>query len=539
MTSLAGAAAPARNQSDPMLETQTQAEPVALSEEERIWHCLARFSLGPTAASMHEVRELGIEAWFEGQLAGDQPAAPALRERLASLPSLELTSRQLVDEYYSTGEEAEKEGRSRFYRRTIPSRELRDSVVLNAVYSPNQLREAAADFFRNHFCVALGKPIIKFTLTDYEREVIKRRVFGRFHEMLVASAKHPAMLEYLDNAVSRRAPTKAELKLIEMRERAKTGSKEAGLTASSIASQRGLNENYARELLELHTLGVDNHYDQTDVENVARALTGWSFQLEKGEPIDFAFRADYHAGGSKKVLHKLIRDDWKDPVGEGEAVLELLAEHSGTAHFLAWKLCRHFVNDEPSEELVARVARVFEKSKGDLPSVYRAILHDADFFSRANFRTKFKRPFEFVVSALRATGAEVEGFNGIMQALQSMNEDLYNCQDPTGYYDQAEAWLDPGALAVRWRFARELASGGIEGVRVPDALWAELDPQQPPSWKAALVARLLPIGLSAQTESAIDQLVAERCRGGAIPSIGRVAPLIVSVILGSPDFQRQ
>jgi uncharacterized protein (DUF1800 family) len=523
-----------------MARTVTRRSPrhAELTERERVLHFLRRFTPGPTAALMDEVSAQGIRAWLDDQLEGrvapPDPSGPLARG-LLGLRSLGLSSREIMAEYVKPVPDGlPAEERAALTKlRDVPGRELRDSVLLRAVHGPDPVREAAADFFRNHLCVAVDKGTVAYLATSYERDVIRARVFGSFRDLLGASARHPAMLVYLDNHLSRRPPTKAELKEIELQERQRTKSKELGREASDIAAQRGLNENYARELLELHTLGADNHYTQADVEEVARALTGWTIELDETKPLDFAFRAEMHCGGDKKVLHRVIRESWKEPWAEGEQVLDLLAEHRGTADFLAWKLCKHFVRDDPGPDLVARVAAAFRRGKGDLSTVYRAIADDPEFFAPENYGAKFKRPFEFVVSALRATGAVVEDCERLHAALRTMSEELYLCKDPTGYYDQAEAWLDPGALAARWKFARDLADGRVRGVSLPESLYGDLEGLEPSEAKAALVSLLLPGGARARTSAVLDALVADATRRK------RLGPTLVGAILGSPEFQEQ
>lgn len=514
-----------------------------LTDKQKIHHLLNRFSLGASVKLARDVERKGIDFWVDSQLAEMVNEDSRLQARLDAFETLRLTNRQIMDEFIMRipAESTAKERRERNRLRNVPRTELRDATILRGVYSTRQMQEATVDFFRNHFCVAVDKGRVRYYATDFEREVIRKNVLGRFGDMLHASAKHPAMLVYLDNVVSRRAPTKAELKKIEMRVRAQTKSKDAGKEASEIASQRGLNENYARELLELHTLGVDNYYTQRDVENVAMALTGWTVSGGKEAGHRFQFNPSMHVSGVKHVLGRTIGRESKNPVEEGEKVLDMLADHKGTARFLSWKLCRWFVNDNPSDELVERIAAVFSSSKGDLKTVYRAIVSDPEFFMSKNYRAKLKRPFEFVISALRATGADVMRFNGIHRALRDMSEDLYYCKDPTGYYDQAEAWQDPGAFAVRWKFAYDLASNRLPGVVVPASLYRGLAGTAISEWKYVLAGRLIPVELDRGTSKAIDRVVASRVfemkdSGNRVKEIG---PMIVALILGSPDFQQQ
>jgi len=517
-----------------------------LSEEERVVHFLSRFTLGPTPALVQQVGEMGIEKWLDAQLASGRegPRTGGEERRWESLESLAMTNREVLDNYVLRVNDSmtEEERKQRRRLRGVPARELRDSVLLRGVYSGAHVHEVLADFFRNHFCVAVDKGRVRYFASEYEREVLRPGAIGAlgpFREFLGATAKHPAMLEYLDNHVSRRPPTKAELKKIELKVRAATKSKEQGKEASDIAAQRGLNENYARELLELHTLGVDNYYTQDDVENVALALTGWSIQDKDAEPVTFLFRPEMHSTEDKKVLRKVIHKDRKEGVNEGEEMLDILARHRGTAHFIAWKLCRHFVNDDPDEKMVERIAKVFSHSKGDLPLVYRAIVADDEFFAPRNYRAKFKRPFEFVTSALRATGADVQGCRGLHRALKAMNEDVYLCDDPTGYYDQAEAWLDPGAFALRWKFARDLISGRIEDVSIPEELWSDVGSSDTEDWIDNLSRRVLPGGVGARTRSVLDGMARRYFETHFRLQPQELCIDVLGVILGSPEFQEQ
>ncbi|MCF6228784.1 MAG: DUF1800 domain-containing protein, partial [Planctomycetes bacterium] len=308
--------------------------------------------------------------------------------------------------------------------------------------------------------------------------------------------------------------------------------------------QRGLNENYARELLELHTLGVDNYYTQEDVIEVAKVLTGWTITprryLKKlNKPFGFLFFPQFHSTGDKTVLGQTIKENKKDPQAEGEEVLKLLAAHKGTADYLSRKLCRWFVNDEPNDAMVKRISAVWTKTKGDMASVYMAIFEDPDFFSKENYLAKYKRPFEFVISALRATGASVKHPEIIHKQLKAMNEDLYRCADPTGYYDQAEAWQDPGAMSIRWKFAYDLARGKFFAVNMPVDFYSDLPLDKPETWGELLAAKLLCQPMSEATSSALKRLIERKSnlrRGKLRRELGT---LLVAGILGSPEFQKQ
>lgn len=501
---------------------RTDAAPGPLSEDEKIVHFLSRFTLGPTAELVGEVKEVGIGRWLEDQLRGDLRESDAFVEHLRRFETIGLSSREIVRRYNVPNDNA---------RQAIPGKELAAWVITRAAYSRRHVREVAADFFRNHFSISLDKDDVKFLATEWEREVIRDLCLGSFGELLEATARHPAMLYYLDNFISRAPPPPGELKTLERQVLKRTGSIEEARQAVNIARQRGLNENYARELMELHTLGVDRYYTQADVVAVAKCLTGWTINTEKWT---FLYRPDLHCMERKAVLGRPVATKGQND-SEGDVVLEMLKHHPGTAQFLSWKLCRYLVNDEPDPALVKRVAAVFRSTRGNLAKVFQAIATDPEFYERRNFRDKYKRPFEFVASALRATGARLEGYDGILDALAKMNEPIYRCQDPTGYYDQAEAWRDPGAIATRWVFACDLAAGQVAGVRIPDSFYHDLDPARPESWPATLAGKILPgLRLSQATARKLEELA--RRHAGAPRQAGTA---MVAVLLGSPEFQRQ
>lgn len=529
-----------RAQEDPERKTSAEQQ-TGLSEDQRVHHFLNRFTLGATPALMAEVKQKGMRKWLEEQLKGDRPEPESLKQALGKLPSLDMTLGEIADEYVLELEPDATPQQRRQARQLaqLPAKELLDSVVLRGALSNNQLREVGSDFFRNHFAVSLEKGPVELMAVNWERTVIREGALGNFGEMLDRSAHHPAMLFFLDNHLSCRPATEAEIEAIEKRGR----NVEKRLEA---LRQRGLNENYARELLELHTLGVDNYYTQDDVIEVAKCLTGWTItprraaKLVDRDPMSFLFVRDFHCTGDKSVLGTTIKENRDNPEAEGAQVIKLLAAHEGTARFLSWKLCRWFVNDEPDEKMVERVAKVFRDSKGDLPSVYLAIFDDPCFFEQANYLAKYKRPFEFVVSALRATGAEIGNPTILHRQLVEMNESIYRCADPTGYYDQAEAWQDPGAMSLRWKFAYDLARGSFLTVQLPRNFYDDLPESEPAKWKDILARKLLCMPLSVQTSAALDKLI-ERKQADTKPRQlrGELGPLLVAGILGSPEFQKQ
>ncbi len=519
-----------------------------LSERERIHHVLSRFTFGATPESIAEVEKIGLEKWFRSQLEGDVPKSRKLIAKLAKLESLEMTNQQILSTYrlkvaslskkLTPKELQERAKRSRM--RYVPRKQLKDAVLLRAVLSPHQVLEVTSDFWRNHFNVDVTKGNVGYYATTYERDVIRAEALGTFRNMLNKQARHPAMLVYLDNFISRATPPR---ELLEAGRKALLQSRDYVFAqqAIDIAKMRGLNENYARELMELHTLGVDNYYTQEDVIAVAEALTGWTVNQNPEKPVEFQFRADMHATAPRRILKVHIAANPHNPEAEGQAVLDLLARHKGTAEFIAYKLCRYFVDDTPPGDMVHRVASTFRRRKTDLKATYLAIFNDKEFFNPKYYQSKFKTPLEFVASALRVTNAEFvddpRATDYVHRALLSMCEPIYQCEDPTGYYDQADAWRDPGVMAVRWQFGLGIGMEWMKGVRIPPSYWEDLEPNNPLQWKEVLTKRILPLGCTDRTSEALDDVIARYAKYNPKPEqLGRY---IVGILLGSPEFQRQ
>jgi uncharacterized protein (DUF1800 family) len=300
------------------------------------------------------------------------------------------------------------------------------------------------DFCINHDNVFATTGPVKFLAGDYAREVIRPPAGGRFEDLLKATAESPAMLFYLDNFLS--AAPRPERSARRGRGR-----------------RRGLNENYARELMELHTLGVDGGYTQADVTEVARCFTGWTIRdLRRGDP-GFVFEARLHDRGNKTVLGQAIQGGGKD---EGDRVIHLLASHPATARFISYKLARRFVADQPPESLVDRAAARFRETGGDIRKVVEVIVTSAEFRAPAARQAKVKTPLEFVVSAVRASGSEVADARALARRIADMGMPLYLQQPPTGYKDTADAWVSTSGLLARMNFAVDLASGRVSGAPV-------------------------------------------------------------------------
>src|SRR5438132_2680710 len=327
----------------------------------------------------------------------------------------------------------------------------------------------------NHFNVFAGKGLDRVFITSFERDVVRPRLWGKFEDLLMATAKSPAMLFYLDNAQSAADPDLRAPRPLRLG-RILGGGLRPMRPRGPANGPGGLNENYARELMELHTLGVDGGYTQKDVTELARVLTGWSIERPE-QGTGFLFRAPLHDVGSKTVL------GYGFPTGggieEGEAMIRALAHHPATARHLAFKLCRRFVADDPPKELVDRIAKRFLETGGDLRETVRAVVTSPEFFDARYYRAKIKSPFEYVVSAVRAMGGVADDGLPIARRLAQMGEPLYLCQPPTGYSDTAEPWVNTGALVTRLNFALELA-----GQRLPGT-WAAPRSLVPPEREAA------------------------------------------------------
>lgn len=511
--------------------------------------------------------------------------------------------------------------------------ELQASRILRAVYSERQLQEVLVDFWSNHFNVFAGKGADRWLLVAYDRDTIRPHTLGKFSDLLEATAQSPAMLFYLDNfqSVSPNA-SRAQAgqrpqgglgglfldQLMRGTGRARRGalnpSARAGAagggggagqradmsagnmqqrTEQQAAAQqqrrpRGINENYARELMELHTLGVDGGYTQKDVQEVARCFTGWTIfaprglgnrgaqAMAAGEPGKFYFNARMHDDGEKIVLgHKIPAGGG---VRDGLMVLDILAHHPATAKFIATKLARRFVMDEPTPQLVERISRAFTASDGDIRETLRAVFTSPEFNSPDSYRAKIKTPFELAVSAIRTLGGDTNGGPGLHQWIARMGEPLYGYQAPTGYPDRAENWVNTGALLERLNFGLALASNRIPGTRV-DLLRFTADGARGSAETAKVMERFLDVivqgdispGTKASLLKALSEPMSAPVAAGTAVKVddesGAIGPAggvgrrrreqrelaradlagvsnpevvkMVGLILGSPEFQRQ
>jgi uncharacterized protein (DUF1800 family) len=411
--------------------------------------------------------------------------------------------------------------------------ELLQGKLLRATYSERQLQDVMTDFWFNHFNIFIGKSADRYLLTSYERDVIRPHVMGKFEDLLVATAKSPAMLFYLDNWLSV-GPNSDSANGIGRNGRKKRDDRSLPVQQAK-GKRNGLNENYGRELMELHTLGVNGGYSQKDVTEVARVFTGWSLKRpEDGEA--FSFEERMHEPGDKQVLGHRIKSNGQR---EGLEVLHILAHHPSTAKFICRKLAMRFVSDNPPSTLVDEMTRTFLKKDGDIREVLETMLRSEEFWADTYYRAKVKTPLEFVVSALRASDAQIKDTSEIARQLQGMGMPLYGMQPPTGYSMKAETWVNSSALLGRMNFALALTSGRLRGTEVNSVEPASTDAA---AMLASLESNLLSGDVSPQTHSTLAARLQDPKISGRMledPARPPNVSTIAGLLLGSPDFQRR
>jgi uncharacterized protein (DUF1800 family) len=569
-----------------------------------IVHVLNRVGFGPRPGDVERVRSIGLAAYIEEQLHPERIANETLKTRLTEFETIGLSTGALVEKYFAPQQEAQRQRQQQQQQQqraaaqagdpammappprpaanpalqqarqmqVNPQNELMQAKMLRAVVSEAQLEEVLTDFWFNHFNVFIGKGQVRQYLTEYERETIRPHVLGKFADMLNETAHSPAMLFYLDNFQSaspnpmmmdpdverrlsdpRLPPAQRQQLLMRMRQQPPR------------QRQQGLNENYARELMELHTLGVDGGYTQQDVIDVARAFTGWTIDRPQQGGL-FIFRPQMHDTSAKTILGvKFPAGGGKD---EGDRVLDILARHPSTARHIAFKLAQRFVADEPPKALVDRTAKIFLDTKGDLRKVTESIITSPEFFAKESYRAKVKTPLEFVVSAVRATGATVTNAQPLVIALRNLGMPVYGCQPPTGYSMTADAWVNTGALLNRMNFAVSLVGDGGRAMMADGRGRGGPPRPEPPPQRAAQqqqqrAAQQPGRGRGAQnlarapllvdiasiapdtSEGTLDKIVLAFLAGDAsaatVQTIARsTSPQqMIALTLGSPEFQRR
>lgn len=546
--------------------TRRATAPPPLTEEQKILHLLNRAGFGPRPGDVERVRQMGLEKYLDQQLHPEDLSDDLLTRPLQALNTLQMAGPEIVQTFMppppprpsptptptpvavKDGETRQQEAGEKMVAPvqptprptpTPPQRnpqqavlELQQAKLLRAVYSERQLQEVMVDFWFNHFNVFAGKDNVRWMLTSYERDVLRPHALGKFKELLTATAQSPAMLYYLDNFQSQVEPP------------APPPRKEGDPASPSPAPARrpGLNENYGRELLELHTLGVDGGYTQQDVIAVARSFTGWT--VTPAPNIGFVFRPRMHDKGEKIVLGTRLAPG--GGIEDGLRVLDLLAHHPATAKFIARKLCQRFVADEPPAALVEQIAAVFTKTDGDIRAVVRALLTAPEFYSPRHYRNKIKSPLELTASMLRATGAASEGF-ALIQWVGRMGEPLYQCVPPTGYSEESARWLNNAALLERMNFALALVQQRINGTRIDLARFvAPNTANEPAHLIDQLLALLVHSDVSVETRANLQRMLGEM-RAKTVPakfddrnvskSAEQMIGGVMTLILGSQEFQ--
>ena len=594
----------------------------ALSDDQRIAHVLSRLTFGARPGDFERVKAMGVDAFINQQLDPDSLDAGAVSARLRGLQTLRMATPVIIEQYTPpkpsvmpspvpakspdnapaqkliaenppnplgqtpqianpnmstmTSEmqmDAKKEDAGRkpalpdnmkapdamakpgepqpnsaAPKPTPPPKnpqmvvtELQRAKLLRAVYSERQLYEMMVDFWENHFSIFANKDDDRYLLTGYDRETIRPFAMGRFRDLLGATAHSPAMLYYLDNwrsSVPRPYPATKE--------------KPAGVDG-------GLNENYARELMELHTLGVDGGYTQKDVQEVARCFTGWTIQKPNEQGL-FLYRPGLHDDGEKIVLgHRIL------PGGgpaDGERVLDILATHPATARFIATKLARRFISDEPPRSVIDRAAAVFLKTDGSIRETLRAIITSPEFFSNTVYRAKMRSPFEYVAAAMRALNAETDGDRPVLDAIGRMGQPVFGRITPDGYADRADQWLSSGAMIARFNFASALATNRLKGTKIDVArLLSGVDEAKKDSVAAKFLRLTVSGDLSKGTRAVLEKTLqsdaaanpaAPAPNPGANVAVGYDAKAnvksapgapyiteLVTLLIGSPEFQQR
>jgi uncharacterized protein (DUF1800 family) len=455
-------------------------------------HALNRLGYGPRPADVRRVLARGIEKYVDDQL---HPAPDAeLDVRLRPLATIHYPISQVLSVFNAD---------NRALGPIVD--EFLAAKLIRAAHAQNQLQEVLVDFWFNHFNVYIADGFVRQSIMAYEREAIRPFVLGRFRDLLGAVAAHPAMLFFLDNYTNR-ADVSQGARVVP-----------------------GINENYGRELLELHTVGVDAGYTQDDVRDAARVFTGWGID-DLRTSGRFAYRGNVHDRGAKSVFGLAV------PAGggkeEGDRLLDYLSGHAATARFVSWRLAQRFVADDPPARVVDRMASTFLSTQGDLREVMRTMVGSAEFWAEAFGSGKVKTPFEYVVSAIRAVEGQVTSARAVAQQLNNMGMGLYASVPPTGYSNRGSEWLNPSSHLSRMNFGLDLAAGAIAGVTVDSrSVVARLggSPEDPRSAATTLAADLFAKNLSRETLDAAGRVAP----GGAMSVPARV----VGLVLASPEMQ--
>lgn len=554
-----------------------------LTQDQKIIHVLNRLGYGPRLGDVDRVKRMGLDKYIDQQLYPERIRDLAVEARLANFPSLKMTIAEIQDKYpapqllarelglrqgkgkASAGPtlpvvqnpEALDENERQAYRQQVMAyyrehdlkppqfllQELQGQKLIRAVYSERQLQEVMSDFWFNHFNIFWAKNADRTLTTNYDMDVIRPHTMGKFKDLLMATAKSPAMLVYLDNFQSmspdaklpmrrgmgqgglRRGPfgglgnqgpgarandpayRDQQMQRDQMRYPDQPGAKRPQAPNQFQNRKPGINENYAREIMELHTLGVEGGYTQKDVQEVARCFTGWTLDRPR-RGTAFVFRDWMHDDGEKTVLGQKI------PAGggikDGERVIDILAHQPATARFISAKLVRKFVSDTPPQLLVDRVASVYQNTDGDIREMLRTIFTSPEFYSAEAYRAKIKSPFELAASAVRALGGELTAWQQTTQFIAKMGQPLYLYQAPTGYPDRADQWVNTGSLLERLNYGLALSTNKLRGAQVDvKRVAAGVDVLDKQQVMERAIAALLNGEVSPQTRTVLDKQLKE------------------------------
>jgi len=565
-----------------------------LTEDEAIMHAMNRLGYGPGPGDVERIRKMGLEKWIDQQLHPDSIDDSALEQRLQRYPTLNMSAKALIEEYPQAGQVIKKEGitkeeyeqqmkekqrnaesqvivtgnenldkaQQQLAKLQGPGRivaELSMAKVDRAVYSNRQLQAVMEDFWFNHFNVFANKAEDKWLLPSYVRDTIRPRTMGKFEDLLLATAKSPAMLIYLDNSQSADPNAVRQMEAEKAMRRARYGGTFAGgmaptpgtfpgpvtsapgpgAAAPAKKPERGLNENYGREVMELHTVGVDGGYTQQDVIQMAECLTGWTVREPRKDP-EFFFDDHIHAQGRKVVMGRTFSYGGEK---DGEEALKMLANHPNTAKFISTELARHFVSDNPPPALVERMSVQYSVTQGDIRSVLKTMIYSPEFWSKETYRAKVKTPYELVASTARALNAEVTITLPIAQWVGRMGEPLFLCQPPNGYSDKAETWVNTGALLNRLNFALSLAGDKVAGATVDlKSMLGDAALRDPNAALSQSIDAFLGDQIAEQTRATLtarlnDPQILQASLDDPVKQVNE--GLIAGLVLGAPEFQRR
>jgi uncharacterized protein (DUF1800 family) len=508
---------------------------LALTSADSALIVLNRLAYGPRPGDVERVLSMGVMRWVDHQL---DPGRDKAREQLESQFNIQKISRDDMAREFIAVRDARRLAKedslgkandpmTKDFRRQ--AEEFQELAAARAVTADNQLEEVLSDFWINHFNVFLGKEQDRFLMPSYVEETIRPRVLGKFEDLLIATAQSPAMMVYLDNTLSvAKGATPPELARAEMRRMRGYPRADTAIARIKKRMSSGINENYARELLELHTLGVDGGYTQKDVQEAARILTGWGVD-PPARGGGFTFRDWAHDRGEKTVLG--VRFQAGHGQDEGIKLLRMLAHHPATMLHVTTQLCQRLVGDDPPAATIEAGVAAWKKSDGSIREVVRAIVATPEFWSAASARSKFKTPLEFVVSSVRAVDGEVGNDPGPARAISRLGEPLYQDPVPTGYAETGTAWTNSAALFQRMNLAVGLAAGRMPGVTV------DLDPIVPVSSDPdELIDRVDRTLLSGMMSPHAREVIRKQVAGLKPP---QARALAVGLGLGGPDFQLQ